>query len=211
MKPPTTLRPAARDAMRTCAQGYTGRPGRQESAQDRAGPGRTPWHHVQVASLALLLSATALPARAVDGCLVLLCFAAPSWKAIPQCVAPIRQVLRDLARGRPFPTCGMSGPGNSAVHRWSNAPDFCPPQYTIVAEGESAPIYSCLYLGAVAVAINGAPFAQTWWNMAGQTVTDFSAEAKAQLGTWDTTFDDDYAAWLAIQPPPGPPPPCHDC
>ena len=24
-------------------------------------------------------------------------------------------------------------------------------------------------------------------------------------------FDDDYAAWLAIQPIPGPPPPCHDC
>lgn len=30
------------------------------------------------------------PARAVDGCLVLLCFAAPSWRAIPQCVPPIR-------------------------------------------------------------------------------------------------------------------------
>ena len=25
-------------------------------------------------------------AHAVDGCLVLLCFAAPSWKSIPQCV-----------------------------------------------------------------------------------------------------------------------------
>ncbi|RZA15171.1 MAG: hypothetical protein EOP02_25220, partial [Proteobacteria bacterium] len=35
-----------------------------------------------------------------DGCVVLLCLAAPSWRAIPQCVPPIRQLFRDLARGR---------------------------------------------------------------------------------------------------------------
>ena len=62
------------------------------------------------------------PAVAVDGCLVLLCFAAPSWRAIPQCVPPIKQVLRDLALGRMFPTCAMSGPANSASHRWAQAP-----------------------------------------------------------------------------------------
>lgn len=163
-----------------------------------------------VAAILLLAGFTSM-ARAVDGCLVLLCFAAPSWSAIAQCVAPIRQVLHDLARGRPFPTCGMSGPGNAAAHQWSEAPAFCPPQYTIVAEGESGPIYSCVYLGAVSVVINGVPFARTWWNMGGSTVTDFSPEAKAQLGAWDTRFDDDYVAWLAAQPPVAPPPPCHDC
>lgn len=144
-------------------------------------------------------------AQAVDGCLVLLCFAAPSWRSIPQCVPPIKQVLRDLARGKSFPTCGMAGGGNSASHAWASAPSYCPPQYTRVFDGESGPIYSCDYTGAVSVSINGAPFARTWWTMAGDTVTEFSPAAKTQLGTWDTRFDDDYAAWLASLPPPAPP------
>ena len=63
------------------------------------------------------LAGTALPAHAVAGCLVLLCFAAPRWQAIAQCVPPIREALRDLARGRAFSTCAMSGPDNSATHR----------------------------------------------------------------------------------------------
>lgn len=152
-------------------------------------------------ALVLLLLAPAA-ARAVDGCLVLLCFAAPSWRAIPQCVPPIRQVLHDLARGRPFPTCAMSGAGNSASHAWAAAPQFCPPQYTQVVDGEGGPFHLCDYIGAVTVLINGGLFTRTWWSMTGDTVTEFSAEAKAQLGTWDTRFDDDYAAWLALQPPP---------
>lgn len=77
---------------------------------------------------------------------------------------------------------------------------------TWLFDGESGPmIYSCDYTGAVSVSINGAPFARTWWTMAGDTVTEFSPAAKTQLGTWDTRFDDDYAAWLASLPPPAPP------
>lgn len=152
-------------------------------------------------TLGLLAPSTA---RAADGCLVLLCFAAPSWRAIPQCVPPIRQVLRDLARGRAFPTCGMSGAGNSAHHAWARAPGNCPPQYTRVHETESGYVYTCDYLGAVSVSINGSPFARTWWNMGGDTVTDFSPDAKAQLGSWDTRFDDDHAAWQAALPPAAP-------
>ncbi|WP_428424404.1 hypothetical protein [Methylibium sp.] len=144
---------------------------------------------------------TPMPAKAVDGCLVLLCFAAPSWRSIPQCVPPIHQVLRDLARGKPFPTCAMAGAGNTASHAWARAPSNCPPQYTRVFEGPSRPIYSCDYAGAVSVSINGAPFARTWWSMAGDSVTEFSPAAKTQLGTWDTRFDDDYATWLASWPP----------
>lgn len=173
---------------RNCAQRYVG-------------------HLGSVLALAALLPiglALPRPAQAVDGCLVLLCFAAPSWRAIPQCVPPIKEVLRDLARGRPFPTCAMAGAGNSASHAWSRAPGFCPPQYTHVFEyeGGSGPVYSCSYRGAVSVSINGAPFARTWWSMGGDTVTDFSPGAKAQMGAWDTRFDDDYAAWLAALPPP---------
>lgn len=146
-----------------------------------------------------LLAPTA--ARAVDGCLVLLCFAAPSWKSIHQCVPPIRQVLRDLARGKGFPSCGMAGAGNTANHAWARAPGNCPPQYTRVHESESGPIYTCDYVGAVAVSIDGKPFSRTWWNMGGDTVTDFSPAAKAQLGSWDTLFDDEHAAWQATRPP----------
>lgn len=157
---------------------------------------------VAAALAALALAATSLPARAVDGCLVLLCLAAPSWRAIPQCVPPVRQLFKDLAKGKPFPTCSMSGAGNTANHAWSSAPAFCPPQYTRVLDAEGGPIYQCDYSGAISVSINGAPFSRTWWSFGGDSVTDFSPAAKTQLGTWDTRFDDDYAKWLAALPPP---------
>lgn len=150
--------------------------------------------------LASMLVMASAPARAVDGCVVLLCLAAPSWRSISQCVPPVRQVLRDLARGKPFPTCAMAGPGNSSTHNWASAPSFCPPQYTRVFDGPNGPVYSCDYSGAISVTVQGAPFARTWWSVSGDAVTEFTPAAKAQLGSWDTRFDADYAAWLAAQP-----------
>ena len=141
------------------------------------------------------------PAHAVDGCLVLLCFAAPSWSSIAQCVPPIQQVLSDLVRGRPFPTCSMSGAGNNASAQSSNPPTYCPPQYTRVDYLESGSRYTCDYDGAVEVDVNGALWTRTWWNESGDSVTEFTPAAKAQLGTWDPRFDNDYASWLAAQPP----------
>ena len=152
--------------------------------------------------LLTLLCVLAVPARAVDGCKVLLCLAAPSWRSIPECVPTINQLHRDLARGKPFPVCSMAGAGNSANNDWASAPSNCPPQYTRVVDGESGPIYSCDYAGAVTVSINGAPFTRTWWSMGGDTVTEFTPAAKAQLGTWDRKFEDDYASWLPAQPAP---------
>ena len=64
--------------------------------------------------LALALVAAA-PAQAADGCTVLLCLAVPSWRAIAHCVPPVREVLRDLARGRLFPVCAMADAGNAAA------------------------------------------------------------------------------------------------
>lgn len=165
-------------------------------------------HGLATGACVLALLSAFTVARAVDGCVVLLCLAAPSWSAIPQCVPPIRELFRDLARGRVFPTCGMSGSGNSAAHQWANAPTYCPPQYTRVFDGEIGPIYSCDYSGAVSVNVDGTPWTRTWWTMGG-TVTEYTPAAKAQLGTWDTKFDDDYATWLASLPPP--PPPCDSC
>lgn len=144
------------------------------------------------------------PARALDGCKVLLCLAAPSWRSIPECVPTIKQLHRNLARGKPFPVCSMAGAGNSANNTWARAPSYCPPQYTRVFEGWSGRIYSCDYAGAVTLKINGRPFTRTWWSMAGDSVTEFTPAAKAQLGTWDTKFDDDHAAWSATLTPPAP-------
>ncbi len=157
------------------------------------------WVALTVAVPLCLLSA---PAIAVDGCLVLLCFAAPNWRAVSQCVPPIRQVLHDLARGKPFPICAMAGAGNSANHAWASAPGNCPAQYTREHETRNDRFYTCDYNGAVSVAINGTPFARTWWNMGGDTVTEFSPTAKTQLGSWDTRFDDEHTAWRATLPPP---------
>jgi hypothetical protein len=141
-----------------------------------------------------------VPARAVDGCTVLLCLAAPSWRSIGQCVPPVRQLLRDLARGKAFPTCAMSGAGNSASHAWSAAPDFCPPQYTRTYDGPHGRVYTCDYTGAISVAVDGLPFARTWWSLDGDSVTEFSPAAKVQLGFWDKRFDEEFAAWLAMRP-----------
>ena len=158
-----------------------------------------------IALVALLTLLAPSPAQALDGCKVLLCLAAPSWRSIPECVPTINQLHRDLARGKPFPVCSMAGAGNSANNAWASAPANCPPQYTRVFDGESGPIYSCDYAGAVTVNINGAPFTRTWWSLGGETVTEFTPAAKAQLGSWDTRFDDDYAAWFAALPPPAAP------
>jgi hypothetical protein len=139
-------------------------------------------------------------AHAVDGCLVLLCLAAPSWSSIPQCVPPVQQVMSDLAHGRPFPTCSMAGAGNSAGNEWSSAPGNCPPQYVAVLEGEGSSLYRCNYDGAITVSIDGQPWLRTWWRI-GDSVTEFSLAAKQMFGTWDSRFEDDYASWLAAHPP----------
>ena len=150
------------------------------------------------AGLTLLIASTA--ATAVDGCQVLLCLAG-NWRSIQQCVPPVVQVLRDLARGKAFPKCDLGGSGNSATHTWASAPDNCPPQYTRAIDTESSTVYSCSYAGVISVSIDGALFTRTWWNMAGDSVTEYTPAAKQRLGTWDTRFDDDLAVWVASVPP----------
>ncbi|MFG6432081.1 hypothetical protein [Roseateles sp. LYH14W] len=143
--------------------------------------------------------AGSVPAYGVDGCQVLLCLAAPSWKSISQCVPPVRQVLRDLARGKAFPTCAMAGPGNSASHHWSSAPSFCPQQYTRMLDGPNGPTYTCDYAGAISLTVQGAPFARTWWSLDGDSVTEYTPAAKLQLGSWDERFDAELTVWLALR------------
>lgn len=56
------------------------------------------------AALAALLISAAAPARAVDGCKVLLCLAGP-WQSIPACVGEVEQYFRDLWSGAAVPSC----------------------------------------------------------------------------------------------------------
>ena len=167
--------------------------------------------------LSTALAATALTAasgftnkaHAVDGCIVLLCLAAPSWRAIPQCVPPIRQLFRDLARGKGFPSCAMAGAGYGSSHQWASAPDNCPPQYTRQFDGPNGPVYRCDYSGAIAVHVDGVAWARTWWDFDGGSVTEYSGSAKDKLGSWDRKFDEDYDAWFSTQP--AVVPPCPTC
>ena len=155
-----------------------------------------------VASAAVLSLSLLAPtaAHAVDGCLVLLCFAAPSGSRSRSACRRFGKCFGIWLGARRSPTCGMSGAGNSARHAWARAPGNCPPQYTRVHEAESGPIYTCDYTGANTVTIDGKQFTRTWWDMGGNTVTDFSPVAKSQLGTWDTRYDDDRADWLRSRP-----------
>src|SRR5450631_1512720 len=57
--------------------------------------------------VALTLSAAAPAARAVDGCVVLLCLAG-NWSQIPQCVPPVQQLFTDMALGGSFPSCALA-------------------------------------------------------------------------------------------------------
>lgn len=46
------------------------------------------------------------PAFAADGCKALLCFANPNGPmAVAECVGTVKEVIRDMAKGKPFPTC----------------------------------------------------------------------------------------------------------
>ena len=75
---------------------------------------------------AVLIGAVS-PASAQDasfGCKVLLCAAAtaPSWSGIPYCVPVMTQLFRQLARGRPWPTCPEGNAGGLGYDPYFDCP-----------------------------------------------------------------------------------------
>jgi len=118
------------------------------------------------------------PAHFGDGCNLLLCMAG-NWQNISQCTPTVRQALRDVARGRGWPTCGMGG--NSASGNQYVAPEQCPEQYiTNAGTDESGRIiYSCPFSGVVHVAVDGQPWSRTWWSPWGDPVVEWLPAAKA--------------------------------
>ena len=168
-------------------------------------------------TVALVLGAMSPAARAVDGCVVLLCLAG-TWSAIPQCVPPVEQLFTDLARGRPFPTCafapapslpasatapntvaaptptaGVSGPTFSNLEALTL--QNCPVQYVVEFDGQ---LVTCSgYVGVINVTVNGVPWSQTLWSLSGASVTCYSSAAESALGISNTPCDQDLAAYNA--------------
>lgn len=146
-----------------------------------------------------LLSTTS--AHAADGCKFLLCIAGP-WSSISQCVPTVHEVFRDLARGRGFPTCNMSGAGNSAGNAWATEAT-CPIMYRQY-DAESGAYASCTYPGRISVYINGALWSQVYWNTSGNTSTWYSDAARTSLtqpgaAPLDDTFLNDVTGWNSYQ------------
>ena len=151
--------------------------------------------------LAAILVCAAAPARAVDGCKVLLCMAG-NWRNIGACRSEVEQALRDVARGRGFPECAMGG--SSQAGNTFMSPDLCPVQYRSEIQLESGVMYVCPFSGAIGVVVAGQPWSRTWWAPGGDSVTEWLPAARAQFAgvpnAMDNRFDQDYAAWLASQP-----------
>lgn len=96
-----------------------------------------------VAALAGGLGLAAAPGVGASeyGCTVLLCLSNPDGpKAVAECVAPINRLFRDLARGRPFPSCELaSGPnGRSWAQAAVSVYDPCPAGTVALAAGRYA-------------------------------------------------------------------------
>ena len=156
-------------------------------------------HGIVAVATALLLSAGAPAALAVDGCLVLLCLAG-DWSAISQCVPPVEQLFRELARGGAFPSCafaqvpsipgmaptsapelgaGVQQAGAISASQTRLTPANCPAQLASNRDRR----FSCSgYAGAVAISVGGVPWSRTLWSPSGKSLTCYSGAAKAALG-----------------------------
>lgn len=145
----------------------------------------------------VLATAWSAPAHAADGCTVLLCLAG-NWKNIAECRPPVEEMMRDVARGRHFPSCDSSG--SSQAGNNSLDPSLCPLQYrSVVGQDELLrPIYGCRFASVINVAVEGVPWSRTYWS-GGDSVTEWMPAARAAFAQnpsdIDERFNNDYAAW----------------
>lgn len=210
------------------------RSAREEASGDRRTSGDPArWTAISKAlapalACAALLGTSPTASLASDGCTVLLCLAG-NWRSIGQCVPPVSKALRDLALGRSFPVCGFAsapsldlsvpsadaqssptppqGTSSAVVLRWADA-SFCPSQYRTTVEGESSATSLCSFSGAIEVSIGGQLWNRTWWNLSGDSVTEWTPTARAAVPQTaaDDRFERDYETWKAQQGSSAPPP-----
>lgn len=133
------------------------------------------------------------------GCTVVLCIANPKGPtALPECVAPIKKLWRELAKGNPFPTCILSNgsASSNASERSSVASDEynCPVQYLNRKNTYNA-ARECAYGGYVSLFQNDVEIARVWWNAAGEHVTQ-NLTADAPVTDGSKKFNFDYETWI---------------
>lgn len=90
------------------------------------------------------LSAVSTTASAADGCKFMLCMGATNPMGIAECASVVKEVLHDLRKGRPFPTCKMSnGLDSKSSGSWvapSRAP-MTPPCPSGTKQGADGVVY----------------------------------------------------------------------
>jgi hypothetical protein len=162
------------------------------------------------AAIFTITCALASPAaHAVDGCKVLLCLAG-NWSNISQCRPEVEQAMWDASHGRGWPTCGMSGAGNTANFGWlseANCPEFYRDYGTSGGDSGYTVYTGCRGYGAlISVHVNNAPWIDLFWSFSGApSSTRYYSPARAALvGNIDPKYDTDAAAYM----PPAPPSPC---
>jgi hypothetical protein len=161
----------------------------------------TAWLAGTVVTVSAVFGLAAAPqAKAADGCLVLLCLAG-NWKQIPMCVPAVKQVLRDIARGRPFPTCNSADAQNRPNFTWTNQGN-CPVFYSQY-NAENGSWLACNYPALITVNVNGQLWSEVFISMVSEdTSTRYTDGARQSLGERiDPKYDIDSGYWTANNPP----------
>lgn len=76
-----------------------------------------------------------MPAYSADGCKFMLCMGAANPMGVKECVSTIKDVMRDLRKGRGFPTCSLvdgtdsKASGSYVAHQRANPTPMCPDGY----------------------------------------------------------------------------------
>ncbi len=160
------------------------------------------WSGVQLAAVFSLGLGVSGPAHAVDGCRLLLCMAG-NWQSISECVPTVRQALRDVARGRGWPTCSLAG--DSAAGNQYVAAQQCPQQYVTYGgtDWNGQAIYSCPFGGVIHIVVEGQPWSRTWWSPSGDAVIEWLPAARVAFAglpdAMDERFDRERAAWVTSE------------
>jgi hypothetical protein len=179
----------------------------------------------------VILTASATPALAVDGCKVLLCFAG-NWRDISECRPEVEQALKDQARGKGWPTCsttqsdGSVTTDNSIVPRtiygpscpyWFRQWEFVPdPTYNSLETGKAldGKIYgswqmTCQTNEILAMTIGGQPWKASYVMADGSSIDRWLPAALAampEMAAATNTEDAVQAAWVAAGSPTTKPP-----
>ncbi len=115
-----------------------------------------------------VLGLAPLMAQAEDSwaCEVVLCLANPNGAtAVKECVAPIKKLYKQLAKGKPFPYCDMNSndsQGNSAKNTMLSGKN-CPEQHRFYV----GKVAMCEYQGVINVKVANKPYTRVYWTEGG--------------------------------------------